>query len=152
MPPEIAQAIKKIEDALELFKNEALDLIRRHRHDDLDSVILRDGTRDILISFETGEKGDVKIYFPYAVEIKKIRGMVVKAIAATDNGTITGANQDGASATGVITATASDPLGTEYSVSPTTNNRVPKDSFYKLTGAKTTAGGKVQTTLEFIRL
>lgn len=76
----------------------------------------------------------------------------MKAIAATNNGTITGANADGNSSSGVITATASDPLNTEYSVSPTTNNSVGRDSYYKLTSAKSTAGGKILVSLEYERL
>ena len=73
------------------------------------------------------------------------------AIAATDNGTITCGNSVGASAGGVVTATASDALNTEYGVSPTTNNTVAADSYYYLTSAKTTAGGKVLVTLEYTK-
>lgn len=104
------------------------------------------------MSFETGEQTATKLYFPFAVEIKKIRGIVMKATATTDNGTITGANATGNSTNGVITSVASAALNTEYSVSPTTNNRVGKDSYYKLTSAKTTAGGKILVTLEYTRL
>ena len=100
------------------------------------------------VSFETGEQTSYKIWFPYACTVNKILGVVVKAIAGTDNGTITGANSSGNSTNGVITCTAGDALGTEYSVSPTTNNTVAKDSYYKLTTAKTTAGGKVLITLQ----
>jgi hypothetical protein len=103
------------------------------------------------MSFETGEQTATKIYFPFAVTINKIRGIVMKAIAGTDNGTITGANASGASTGGVITATASDALNTEYSATPTTNNTVVAGSYYKLTSAKTTAGGKVLVTLEYSR-
>jgi len=103
------------------------------------------------MSFETDEQTATKIYFPFAVTITKIRGIVTKAIAGTDDGTITGANATGDSATGVITATASDALNTEYSVSPTTNNTVAADGYYKLTSAKTTAGGKVLVTIEYTK-
>lgn len=131
---------------------EILDLIRRHKHDGLESSKLNDGVRDVLMSFETGEQTATKLYFPFAVRIRRIRGIVMKAIAATDNGTITGANSVGNSTSGVITCTASDALNTEYSVQPTTNIEVAKDSYYKLTSAKTTAGGKVLVTLEWERL
>ncbi|WP_091251746.1 hypothetical protein [Arthrobacter sp. ok909] len=102
-------------------------------------------------SFESGEQAAVKVYFPFPVRITKIRGIVTKAIAATDVGTITGANATGASTGGVITAAISDALNTEYSVTPTTNNTVAAGSYYKLTSAKTTAGGKVHVTIEFVR-
>jgi len=109
------------------------------------------GIETVLMSFETGEQTATKIYFPFGVTIDKIRGTVMKAIAGTDNGTITGANATGDSSGGVITATASDALNTEYSATPTTNNTVAADSYYKLTSAKATAGGKVLVTLEYTR-
>jgi hypothetical protein len=124
---------------------------------DIDTVEISDTSavkQDIVtipMSFETGEQTATKIYFPFAVTINKIRGIVMKAIAATDNGTITGANASGASTGGVITCTASDALNTEYSATPTTNNTVAAGSYYKLTSAKTTAGGKVLVTLEYSR-
>lgn len=106
----------------------------------------------ILMSFETGEQTATTIYFPYAVTINKIRGIIMKALSGTDNGTITGANSVGASANGVITALASAALNTEYSVTPTTNNTVAADSYYKLTSAKTTVGGKILVTLEITKI
>lgn len=131
---------------------EMYDLFRRHRHQGIEDEKLNQGVRDVLLSFETGEQTATKVYFPFPVKILKIRGIVMKAIAATNNGTITGANADGNSSSGVITATASDPLNTEYSVSPTTNNSVGRDSYYKLTSAKSTAGGKILVSLEYERL
>jgi hypothetical protein len=103
----------------------------------------------IPMSFETGEQTATKIYFPETVTITGIRGIVMKALAATDSGTITGSNATGASANGVITALASATLNTEYSVSPSTNNVVLKGGAYTLTSAKTTVGGKVLVTLEY---
>ncbi|GAP53564.1 hypothetical protein AHiyo6_01290, partial [Arthrobacter sp. Hiyo6] len=46
---------------------------------------------------------------------------------------------------------ASDALNVEYTATPTSNNTVAAGSYYKLTALKTTAGGKVQVTLEFVR-
>ena len=109
------------------------------------------GIVTVPLSFESGEQTATKIYFPFAVTINKIRSIVVKAIAATDDGTITGANSTGDSANGVITVAASSALDTEDSASPTTNNEVAADSYYKLTSAKTTAGGKVLATIEYTR-
>ena len=117
---------------------------------DLDDNIKK-GIVTVPLSFESGEQTATKIYFPFAVTINKIRSIVVKAIAATDDGTITGANSTGDSANGVITVAASSALDTEDSASPTTNNEVAADSYYKLTSAKSTAGGKVLVTLEYTR-
>lgn len=131
---------------------EMYDLFRRHKHQGIEDEKLNQGVREVLLSFETGEQTATKLYFPFAVKILKIRGIVMKALAATNSGTVTGANADGASTAGVITAAASAALNTEYEVSPTTNNTVGKDSYYKLTTAKTTAGGKILVSLEYERL
>ncbi|RLA80992.1 MAG: hypothetical protein DRG33_01385 [Deltaproteobacteria bacterium] len=106
----------------------------------------------IPMSFESGEQTATKIYFPFKVRIDKIRSIVTKAIAGTDDGTITGANANGNSANGVVTVAASSALNTEDSASPTSNNIVEADSYYKLTSSKSTAGGKVLVTLEFTRI
>lgn len=103
-------------------------------------------------SFESNEQGAFKIYFPMAVRIVKIRAVAQKAIAGTDNGTLTGANSTGASTGGVVTFTASDAIATEKSATPTTNNTVAADSYYQITSAKTTAGGKGVLTLEYVQL
>ena len=103
----------------------------------------------IPMSFETGEQTTTKIYFPKAVTINKIRSIVMKALAATDAGTITCGNSVGASANGTISIPASSALNTENSTSPTTNNTVEVNLYYYLTSAKTTAGGKVLVTLEY---
>jgi len=117
---------------------------------DLDDNIKK-GIVTVPLSFESGEQTATKIYFPFAVTINKIRSIVVKVIAGTDDGTITGANSTGDSANGVVTVAASSALDTEDSASPTTNNEVAADSYYKLTSAKTTAGGKVLATIEYTR-
>lgn len=114
----------------------------------LEDALLK-GCTTVPMSFESGEQTTTKIYFPMKVTINKIRGIVMKAIADTNNGTITCGNLTGASANGVITAIASAALNTEYSVSPTTNNVVLADGYYYLTSAKTTPGGKVLVSLEW---
>lgn len=116
----------------------------------LESALLK-GTTSFTMSFETGEQTTTRIYFPMKVTINKIRGIVMKAIAGTDNGTVTCGNSTGASASGVLTAIASDALNTEYSASPTTNNVVLADGYYYLTTAKSTAGGKILVSLEWTR-
>lgn len=126
--------------------------------EEVDSEHIRSGqltgvmeTHNVLMSFETNLQTTTKIYFPYKVTVNKIRGIVMKAIAAVDNGTITAANATGDMANGVITATASDALNVAYSVSPTTNNIIAKDSYIQLTSAKVTAGGEVLVSIEVTR-
>ena len=114
----------------------------------LEDALLK-GCTTVPMSFETGEQTTTKIYFPMKVTINKIRGIVMTAIAGTDDGTITCGNSTGASDNGVITAKASDALNTEYSVSPTTNNVVLADGYYYLTSEKTNPGGKVLVSLEW---
>jgi hypothetical protein len=116
----------------------------------LEAALLK-GTTVIPMSFETGEQMALKVYFNHKVTIDKIRGIVTTAIAGTDDGTITAANGDGDMATGVLTATAGDPLATEYFAIPTTNNVIAQDGYVSLTSAKATAGGRMLVTLEWTR-
>lgn len=109
------------------------------------------GVIAVPMSFESNEQGAYRVYFPFAVKITKILSGVVKAIAGSDNGTITGANSTGNSTGGVVTHDASDAIGTRETATPTTNNRVAAGSYYQLTSAKSTAGGKAIVTLEFVK-
>ncbi len=110
------------------------------------------GLVTVPMSFESNEQGAVKVFFPMSVKITAIASQVTKAIASTNDGTITGANADGSSTGGVVTHTASDAIGTDGDgpVVPTTNNTVAAGSYYQLTSAKSTAGGKTLVTLEYI--
>jgi hypothetical protein len=129
------------------------DLVRRHKHTGIESEKMNQGVRDVMVSFESGEQTATKIYFPFTVKILKLRGIAMKAIAATDNGTVTGANSTGSSSGGVLTAVASDALNTAYvTTGITTNYLVGKDDYYKLTTAKTTAGGRMLVSIEYERL
>jgi len=115
------------------------------------AAALLKGIATLDMSFETGEETETKIYFPFAVEIDKIRSIVMKAIEATNDGTITGANSVGASDNGVVTVAGDSALNVEDSASPTTNVAVAANSYYKLTTAKTNKGGRVLVTLEYTR-
>jgi hypothetical protein len=112
---------------------------------------LRKDISILSMSFETNEQTTTKIYFPMKVTINKIRSIVMKALAGTNVGTITGANSVGASNNGVVTIAASAALNEEDSASPDSNNVVAADSYYQLTTAKAAAGGKVLVTLEYTR-
>lgn len=109
-------------------------------------------TRDIPVSFETVGIGTIKVRFPYAVTINKIRCAALNTIEATNDGTVTCGNSVGASANGEVTVTKASTIGTEMTaVEPTTNNTVAKDSYYYLTTAKANVGGSALVTLEFTR-
>lgn len=135
-------SLKKLADELKLIETE------------LGLISAADGAKGVItahLSFETDEQTATRIYFPFKVTINKIRSIVMLAVAATNDGTITGANSTGASANGVVTVAASSALNTEDSASPTTNNVVLADGYYQLTSAKAAAGGKVLVTLEYTR-
>jgi hypothetical protein len=109
-------------------------------------------TRDIPVSFETVGIGELKVRFPYAVTINKIRCVALNTIEATADATVTCGNATGASAGGVVTVVKASTIGTEMTaVTPTTNNTVAKDSYYYLTTAKANVGGAALVTLEFTR-
>lgn len=126
--------------------------LQRHRHDGKETQDLIKDIVSISGSFETGEQSAIKVYFPMSVRIKKIRSHVTKALAATDTGTITGSNSIGNSTDGVVTVATSAAINDEDEAVPIDNNVVVAGSYYKLTFAKTTAGGKVQAFLEFERI
>lgn len=106
----------------------------------------------IPVSFETVGIGMLKVRFPYAVTINKIRTIALETIEATNDGTITCGNATGASANGIMTVIKASTIGTEMTaVSPTTNNTVAKDSYYYLTTAKANVGGSALVTLEYTR-
>jgi hypothetical protein len=108
------------------------------------------GTVTALMSFETGEVGATKFYFPFACTINKIYGIVTKALAATDVGTIQGGTVGGSGgASSLMTFPLSSAVGAELSATPAVNATVLKDGYYSLTSAKTTAGGKVFVTINY---
>ena len=115
------------------------------------AAALLKGITTLNMSFETGEVSETKIYFPFAVEIEKIRSIVMKAIEASNDGTITGANSAGTSNNGIVTVAGASAVNVEDSADPDTNVAVAANSWYKLTTAKTNAGGKVLVTLEYKR-
>lgn len=109
------------------------------------------GVITVPLSFEADLQTATAVYFPYPVTINKIRTIVTKALAGTDVGTVTGANATGASTGGVVTVAISAALNEEDVATPTTNNTVAADSYYKLTSAKATAGGTVLASIEYTR-
>lgn len=104
------------------------------------------------VSFQAGEQGSYRLFFPFKATINRIRSFVTLALAATDNGTITAQNDASvAMANGVITHAASAAFGNEQSAVPTTNNVVESDQSIRLVTAKTTAGGRATVSVEYTR-
>lgn len=104
------------------------------------------------VSFETGEQCNNRIKIPFACTVIGMYAVAKKAIAATDNGTITLKNAAATSMTnGLITFTASDALETAYSVTPSANNVVVANDIIYVVTAKATAGGKALVSLTLLR-
>ena len=101
------------------------------------------------VSFETGEQLTVKIRMPHTGKVNHAYAQTTKAIAGTDNATITFKDNSGTSMTGgLITFTASDPIDTVQTATITGNNTFTAGQIIQLTVAKSTAGGKAQVTIE----
>ena len=116
----------------------------------LEAALLK-GIVTLDMSFENNEETTTKMYFPMKVTINKIRSIVMLAVEASDNGTITGANSVNPSNNGVVTVAGGSALNAEDTASPDSNVVVEAGSYYQLTSAKTTKGGKVLVTLEYTR-
>jgi len=104
------------------------------------------------ISFETGEQGVYMIIVPDKCKLNYPVVRVTKAIASTDNATITLKNDTGVTMTGtagVITLAASTPFGSQVSGSITGNNTFNFGEQIRIETFKTTAGGKCSIDLLF---
>ena len=114
------------------------------------------GLREILpairLSFDAGEQGAVKIRFPFKARIDILFSQVVKALSATNAGTVTPSNNVGNMANGTLSHALSSGLGAEEEKEPSTNRIIAKGSNLTLTPAKTTAGGQVQVTIHYTRM
>lgn len=103
------------------------------------------------LSFETGEIGALRVRFTKAVQVMQISGMVVKALAGTDAGTIVISSEGGVITTNTLTYPLSSALGveaTEGNIVPSgANATIAINSFFDFTTAKTTAGGKVAVSM-----
>ena len=105
------------------------------------------------VSFEaTFNNATNKVKLPYACTVKSIYAIATKAIANTDNATITLKDNGGTGMTGgVITFTASDAQNTAYSSSVTANNTLSSGDLLTILCAKTTGGGAALVTIEIER-
>ena len=108
------------------------------------------------ISFESGEVGAYKIRVPWDCTLDFAYSYVTKAIAATDNGTITFKDNAGTvmdtgagAGTGIITYTASTARDSATSITFTGTNTFSAGELLTIESTKTTAGGKVLLSLRF---
>lgn len=119
------------------------------------SVLTQEARTEVLnftVSFETGEQCDNKIIMPYAGTVTSLYGIVVKAVAATDAGTVTPKNQAGTTMTdGVLTFPLSSALNTAITTTPTANNTFVAGDVLSFTTAKTTVGGRILLSITIER-
>ena len=101
----------------------------------------------VTLSFETGEQTDYEIIIPHAFTLTNINYTVIKAIAATDDATISPRVNGVATTPSSITISASSALSTSASTAITGGNTGTAGQIINLITAKTTAGGKVLATL-----
>lgn len=115
----------------------------------------------VALSFESGEQGSHYFEAPCDIRVLRVQGTVLKAVAATDNGTIqlaVGLNDKytNVANNGLITFTASAAIGTRASVHPGNSTTGPTivrgGQVLLLTTAKTTAGGKINTEITYERV
>jgi hypothetical protein len=120
------------------------------QHGDVNPALLKQ-VRTEDLSFETGEQGAVRVYFPQKATVTRVRYFVTKALAATDAGTVEVKNNAGVTMTGgSTTLPASASWGYETTLTPTGNNVVAADSYILLTTSKPTAGGRVRAAVEYV--
>jgi hypothetical protein len=101
------------------------------------------------VSFETGEQvADLILNntFGCDVTITKVEAVAIKALAATDSGTITVEKSDATTQIAQLTFAASAAIG-NVQTSAALAVDVVKDDHVHLTTAKTTAGGKAYLTI-----
>lgn len=126
---------------------QALDLI----DSDLDQI----KTVSIPVSFEASEQGDNEILMPDGHEILYIWGCVTKAIAGTDNATVTVKISDVGVTNGVLTFSPGAAINSTVSATPTANNEIGSTpgsyQDVQLVSAKATAGGKAMVTMVYKR-
>lgn len=156
MPEEtINSELKENKGEQNFSLNQLADLeqkLRRHKHNGLETEKMNEGVERVVMSFETGEQSTLNLYIPFSIRITKIRGRTIKAIAATDDGTITVKDNNG-NTMATLTASASTAINTDLTAqSVNSNNLVTANQYYQLISAKTTAGGEVMVSIEYERI
>lgn len=103
-------------------------------------------------SFESGEQANNSVVIPIKGTLNRINYEVIKALAATDAGTITPQiNGVAVTLSAPISIAASTPINTQGNVNCTALNTFVADDVLRFVAAKTTAGGKVRITVKYIQ-
>lgn len=104
-------------------------------------------TQAVVVSFVATEVGAIYVPCPTAGRIVNLKTSVIDVLAGTDTATVTLAIglQDVYTAvtTGVVTIAISAAISVRDQVTPTAKNRFGASQYIRVTGAKSTAGGKV---------
>ena len=103
------------------------------------------------VSFESGEQGDNTISIPYDFKINSVRYTVTKAIAGTDNASITMYINGTLTVPNSISITASTSISSTAITSITASNTGSSDQQVKFVTSKSTAGGKALLTINLER-
>ena len=115
------------------------------------ALIGTEQTLHVPVSFETGEQGEFPLpKLPYRVKIKSVDHVVTKALAATDDGTVT--VKKGATTLATVTVSASAAIGDEDADATPTGTSFETSDQISIATTKTTAGGKglLALTLEVL--
>lgn len=92
------------------------------------------------VSFETDEQGEIPLpKLPYRVKLKRVDHVVTKALAATNDGTVT--IKKGSTTLATVTVAASAAIGEEDTANPTGTPFETSDQIRVVT-AKAAAGGR----------
>ena len=107
----------------------------------------------IRVSFETDEQGAVKVQVPFRARVTRVRSIVTKALADTDEGTVTFTSPTGefaelthplSSAIAAMTFTVAGIVAINAILEPGQD--------ITITPAKVTGGGKVSVDLDLLRM
>jgi len=111
----------------------------------------RIGQREVIalpVSFESGETGTFKLpTMPYRMKLVAVRSAVTKALAASNDGTIT--IKKGSTTYATVTVAASAAIGDEDSAPSVTETAFETDEQISIVTAKSSAGGKAMLYLTF---
>ena len=99
-------------------------------------------------SFETNLQATNDIRFSGRVLLIRAKGVVTKALAGTDAGTVALKNAAGTTLA-TITIPLSSALDVEVSVDFPANTFIERDSYLRLDFTKTTAGGSANVFVEY---
>jgi hypothetical protein len=118
------------------------------------AMLSGNGAKEVIvigISFVTADQCDNSFILPFAGTIDSLTSYVVSPVSATDNGTITAQINGVAVTDGEITVTASSPVNTSDSASPTALNVFAAGDKIDLVSLKTTTGGRCLVSVEVTR-